>query len=154
MKRFSSSHPSRFYAVVLILACSIPNYACYTYHVYQVGGPDGREQGNQPGTEWQGKTLHSFVWGGVRQDLPIENCQLANGQRFGMEEVRVSTNFPYLIASVVTLGIWVPLKVSWKCAKPPGIRDTLALQLSVPGDTLAPGRRVFGSRRTRLQRAR
>jgi hypothetical protein len=93
--------------------------------MYQVGGPAGVEQGNQPGTEWEHATRHSFVWGLVRQDLPVDNCQLANGQRLGIEEVKVETNFGYLLASTLTLGLWVPLDVSWRCAKPPVPTGTL-----------------------------
>lgn len=106
-------------AVCLVLVCGLPLSGCYTYHVYQIGGPEGRELGNQPGTEWRAKTLHAFVWGAVRQDLPVDNCRLANGQRTGIDEVKVDTNLAYLLASSVTLGLWVPLKVSWRCAKPP-----------------------------------
>lgn len=98
---------------------------CYTYHVHQAGGPEGRELGNQPSTEWQGRTLHAFAWGAVRQDLPVENCRLGSGQHLGIEEVRIDTNLAYLAASVATLGLWVPLRVSWRCARPP-----------VPGGTL------------------
>jgi hypothetical protein len=112
-------------ALALVLACAMPTTGCYTYHVYQVGGTGGREQGNQPGTEWEHKTLHAFGWGAVRQDLPVDTCQLGSGQRLGMEEVKVDTNFFYLLASVATLGIWVPLDVSWRCAKPPVPTGTL-----------------------------
>ncbi|MCG8607352.1 Bor family protein, partial [bacterium] len=104
---------------------SISFQSCYTYHVYQIGGTEGREQGNQPATEWQDKTLHALAWGAVRQDIPVDNCQTARGQRFGIEEVKVETNFGYMLISVVTLGIWVPLKVSWRCAKPPVPTGTL-----------------------------
>jgi hypothetical protein len=114
----TNRRPSKLAAIVLVLACSIPSTACYTWHVYQIGGTGGREQGNQPGTEWKHKTLHALAWGAVRQDLPVDNCQLANGQRFGIEEVKVDTNLAYVLASTLTLGIWVPLKVSWRCAKP------------------------------------
>lgn len=103
---------------VLIPACLLSLNACYTYHVYQTGGPAGREQANQPGTEWRHGTLNAFAWGAVRQDLPIDNCQPGNGQRFGIEEIKIETNFGYVLASAVTLGIWVPLDVSWRCGKP------------------------------------
>ena len=112
-------------ALLLLLACSASSTGCYTYHVYQVGGPDGREQGNQPSTEWRSDTLHSFAWGAVRQDLPVDNCQLGSGQRLGIEEVKVDTNFAFMLASTVTLGIWVPLQVSWRCARPPVPTGTL-----------------------------
>ena len=109
----------RYVAALVLLVCGLSTSGCYTYHVYQIGGTEGRELGNQPGTEWRHKTLHAFAWGAVRQDLPVDNCRLANGQRLGIDEVKVDTNVAYLLASTVTLGIWVPLKVSWRCAKPP-----------------------------------
>ena len=113
----------RLSIVALFVVCWVSTSSCYRYHVYQVGGP--RELGNQPATEWQGKTLHAFAWGAVRQDLPVDNCQLGNGQRTGIEEVQVDTNFGFVLASVVTLGLWVPLKVSWRCAKAPVPADSL-----------------------------
>lgn len=89
------------------------------YHVYQVGGPRQREQGNQPSTEWKQKRLNSFFWGGVRQDLAVDDCQGADGTRFGIEEVKVETGFGYVLASTFTLGFWIPVKVGYRCAKPP-----------------------------------
>lgn len=96
---------------------------CATYHVYQVGGP--LETGNQPLTEWKSKTLHSLVWGAIRQDLPVDNCKLGNGTRTGIEEVRARANFGATIATILTLGFWRPLQVSWRCAKPAGLRGVL-----------------------------
>lgn len=110
---------SRLAAFSVAAAVSMTSHGCYSYHVYQVGGAGGRELGNQPSTEWRHKTLHALAWGQVRQDLPVDNCQLGNGQRLGIEEVTARTNFGYVLASTVTLGFWVPLKVSWRCAKPP-----------------------------------
>lgn len=117
---------SRTLAVVfLVITLSMLNTGCSTYHIYQIGGPEGRELGNQPGTEWKGKTLHSLAWGGIRQDLPVANCRLGSGQRLGIEEVKVETNLGYALISVATLGFWVPIEVSWRCAKPPVITDLL-----------------------------
>ncbi|MBI4521833.1 MAG: hypothetical protein HY701_13410 [Gemmatimonadetes bacterium] len=116
---------SKLSALLLTLTCGWSATACYTYHAYQVGGPGGRELGNQPATEWEHRTLHAFAWGAIRQDATVDNCRLGSGQRLGMEEVRVDTNFGYLLAAVVTLGIWVPLEVSWRCARPPVPTDTL-----------------------------
>lgn len=115
----------RIVGLLLVSALSIPLTSCYTYHVFQVGGAGGREQGNQPATGWKHKTLHAFVWGKIRQDLPVDNCQLANGQRTGIEEIKVETNFGYVLLAAATLGVWVPLEVSWRCAKPPVPTGTL-----------------------------
>jgi len=115
----------RIAILLLLIACVLPTTGCYTYHMYQVGGAGGLELGNQPGTEWEHVTRHSFVWGLVRQDVPVDNCRLANGQRLGIEEVKIETNFGYVLISALTLGLWVPLEVSWRCAKPPVTTGTL-----------------------------
>lgn len=115
----------RVLSLLLVAACAVQGSACYTYHVYQIGGPQGREMGNQPSTEWRYKTLNSFAWGAVRQDLPVDNCKLANGQRLGIEEVKVEDNLGYTLATVLTLGLWAPVRVGWRCAKPPVPTGTL-----------------------------
>lgn len=102
----------------IIASLSLMSSGCATYHVYQIGGEGGRERGNTPGTEWKGKTLNSFAWGLVRQDLPVDNCQMVNGERFNIEEVKVESKAIHTIASIVTLGFWMPLEVSYRCAKP------------------------------------
>ena len=114
---------TRFSRALLLVLCISFAPACATYNIYQVGGP--REMGNQPLTEWKTKTLHSLAWGAVRQDLPIDNCKLGNGTRTNIEEVRVQANVGSLAATILTLGFWRPLKVSWRCAKPPGIGGTV-----------------------------
>ena len=108
---------------VLVALCVSVSAGCYSYHVFQEGGGmAGREGGNQPGTPWQGKTLHGFLYGAIRQDLPVSNCQLPSGERFGIEEVKIEKNALHLIAATATLGLWVPMKVSWRCQRPPSQR--------------------------------
>jgi hypothetical protein len=92
--------------VVALLSALVGTQGCaYNYRV-QVINPD-------PATEYQRRTVNNFWWG-LSPDPPIvtSNC-VANA----MDEVHVETNFGYLLLSVVTLGIWVPLDVEWKCAK-------------------------------------
>jgi hypothetical protein len=96
-----------------------------TLHIYQAGGNADREQGNQPMTEWQSKTLNSFLWGFIRQDLCITNCCLGDGTRTGIEELKIEWTTLQRLASVVTLGIWSPMSVSWRCAKQVGPRGEL-----------------------------
>ena len=112
--------PRRLVTAALLLAWAIPLTGCYTFHAYQIGGEGGREAGNQPGTEWRTETRHAFLWGLVRQDLPIDNCQTSAGKRFHIEEFKVRTNFLYALLTVLSLGTWVPLEVSWRCAKSEG----------------------------------
>jgi hypothetical protein len=110
----------RLFAVLAnLLAAVLAISGCQAYHVYQIGGTRQREQGNQPSTEWKQKRLNSFFWGGVRQDLAVDDCQDADGTRFGIEEVKVETGLGYVLASSLTLGFWVPIKVGYRCAKPP-----------------------------------
>ena len=99
---------------------------CAVFHVYQTGGPEGREAGNQPATEWQSKNLNSFGWNLRTQDYVAEKCTLSNGTRLGIEELKVETNAGNTLASVATLGFWTRLKVSYRCAKPKPITGTLA----------------------------
>jgi hypothetical protein len=124
LKRVATTLRPKLAALLLLPVCCLPNTGCYSYHVYQTGGPEGRELGNQPSTEWTHKTLHSFAWGLIRQDLPAE-CQLGSGQRLGIEEVKIETNLGFVLISAGTLGIWVPVRVGYRCAKPPVPTDIL-----------------------------
>jgi hypothetical protein len=120
MMRPQSSRSFRTIILVVCLAASVGNSGCATYNVYQVGGPGDIEAGNQPSTEWEGKTLHSVFWGAIRQDLPVEGCALGDGTRTGIEEVRIESSVLYTAVSILTLGLWQPLKVSYRCAKAAG----------------------------------
>jgi hypothetical protein len=93
--------------------------AVSTYLIYQDAGIGDSQPQNMPGTEWKSKNLNSFLWGLIRQDLPITNCRLANGQRLGIEEIRVGRNVGQVIVTFLTLGIWAPTRVSWRCCRPP-----------------------------------
>ena len=103
---------------VILFAMILSNYSCSTVHVYQAGGPQGREAGNQPATEWKSKPINTFLWGAIRQDVRVENCVLGDGSRLNIEEMKVEKNFGRMVATVLTLGIWEPVKISWRCAKP------------------------------------
>lgn len=78
------------------------------YHV-RVTAPDPN-----PATEYEQRTTHGLFWGLVQRDTRAINCQ-SNA----LDEVEVTTNLGYLVLSVATLGIWVPMRVRWKCAKDP-----------------------------------
>jgi hypothetical protein len=99
--------------------------AASTYHIYQDLGLGDSQPQNMPGTEWKSKNLNSFLWGLIRQDLPVTNCRLANGQRVGIEEMRVGRNFLQMLATLLTLGLWAPIRISWRCCRPPSQSGTL-----------------------------
>jgi hypothetical protein len=90
-----------------------------TYLIYQDGGIGDSQPQNMPGTEWKSQNRSSFLWGLIRQDLPITNCRLANGQRLGIEELRIGRTFLQGLAALLTLGLWAPTRISWRCCRPP-----------------------------------
>lgn len=93
--------------------------ALSTYLIYQDGGIGDSWPQNMPGTEWESRTLYSFGWGLWRQDLPVSNCRLANGQRLGIEELRLGRSLSQTLVTFITLGLVAPVRVSWRCCRPP-----------------------------------
>lgn len=96
-----------------------------TLHVYQDLGLGDSQPQNMPGTEWKTRNLNSFLWGLIRQDLPITTCRLSNGQRVGIEEVRIGRTRGQMLISFLTIGLWAPTQVSWRCCRPPSQTGTL-----------------------------
>ena len=96
------------------------------YLIYQDGGVFDSQPQNSPGTELETTVINSIAWGLKRQDLPITNTRLSNGQRLGIEELRIGRTFPQMLVSLLTLGFWSPITVSWRGCRPPiqsGILD-------------------------------
>ena len=89
--------------LVVVVATVIVSDGCYHYRIAARG---------EAATEYQKKTMHALLWGLVQQNEFADNCQ-SNG----IHEVRVSTNFGYVLVSVASLGIWVPLDIEWRCAR-------------------------------------
>lgn len=92
--------------------------AIATYEIYQDGGIGDSQPQNMPGMEWQSKTLRSYAWGLWREDLPITSTRLSNGQRVGIEQVRVEQSFTQLLITILTLGIVITVTVSWRGCRP------------------------------------
>lgn len=110
-----------------LLACFLSALlaGCSTFHVYQTGGMEDREPQNMPDTEWMYVKRNSYLWGLVRQDLPIDNCRTTGGRRKGIEEIRVDRTAAQGLASILTLGLWTPVKIGWRCNKLRGKTGTL-----------------------------
>jgi len=94
---------------ILILALQ----SCYHYRVSSANF--------DPGTEYQRKTVHCYAWGAVQKrdngiDVVTANCDAVKINK--LDEVRVTTNLGYALITVATLGIWCPMQIEWKCAKP------------------------------------
>jgi hypothetical protein len=100
---------SQLSAFFIALSLTVMMSSCYTARVATHA---------QAGTETSGQTVHFFLWGVIqspkRVTTPICDSLGANG----MAEVTVKNNFGYSLITVVTLGIWSPTRLEWKCAKP------------------------------------
>ena len=96
----------------LLLMLSL-NQGCYHYRVSSVNF--------DPSTSYNRKTVHSYLWGAFQKrtngiDVVTDNCDSLKINK--LDEVRVTTNFGYALITVATLGIWCPVQIEWKCAKP------------------------------------
>lgn len=97
--------------IVLLLAVASVLQSCYHYTITSK---------NSASTETKSATMHNLFWGLAikpRNGLNPPNCA-APDPPVGLHKVRVTTNFGYSVITVVTLGIWSPMKVEWQCAKP------------------------------------
>lgn len=105
MKRKLSSFGLTCYLVVFLIS----NESCYHYRVMTTN--------SDPATEYQKKVLYSYLWGMVNnpKDFVVPNCKNNNA----LDEVLFTTNLGYSFLTVVTLGIFSPVEVKWKCHKPP-----------------------------------
>jgi len=110
---------TRTFVFILFSLCFILILqSCSTIHIYQAGSNRDRPEGNNPGTDWQSKRVNTFLWGAIRQDVIIKDCREGDGKRLNIEEVKIDKNFPSTLASIITIGLWEPTKVSWRCARP------------------------------------
>lgn len=70
-------------------------------------------------------TAHSYFWGLLQKPPTIPTPICDSLEVNGLAEVSVKTNFGYSLINVVTLGIWCPIKMQWKCGKPCKKTETL-----------------------------
>lgn len=93
---------STVFAVLVFILVS----GCYHYRITV---PD-----SDPATDYESRTMHTFFWGLLNdpEKQVAEDCRSNS-----IDEVRVSTNFGYALVTVVTLGIWAPIDVEWRCGK-------------------------------------
>ena len=65
-------------------------------------------------------TVHSnaFLWGAVEQTRYADKCKTNL-----LDEVQVVTSLPQALATVLTLGIWMPSTIRYVCAKRPVLPD-------------------------------
>src|SRR5262252_10570366 len=98
----------RMLRTILLTAALVVAAGCYHTRVFTNG---------QPATEYTQQTVHSLFWGLVQQN--VEPPTTNNCVSKAMQEVRVTTNLGYAFLTVLTLGIWSPMEIEWRCAKTP-----------------------------------
>jgi hypothetical protein len=104
------SHPPQTNRRLLLLAPAfLLLTSCYSYRIATHA---------QPGTEINSVTAHSFFWGLVQNPKEIATpiCDSLNTN--GVALVQVKNNLGYSLITVLTLGIWCPMRLEWKCSKP------------------------------------
>lgn len=77
---------------------------------YQTRIADGKPLHQQ----YESRTMNAYLWGTYMSPeiMSAEDCKQ------GMYDVVAETNYLYSLASVLTLGIWMPLDVSFRCKAP------------------------------------
>ena len=84
--------------------------SCYSYRVATQA---------LPGTEFtKVVTAHSLFWGLLQNPREIHTPICDSLGVNGLAVVTMKTNFGYALITVITLGIWSPVKVEYKCSKP------------------------------------
>lgn len=87
-----------------ILVALILFGGCYHARV-TTAKPDPVSEGSE--------TVHVLFWG-LMQPAPVEATPCASNN---LDEVRVHSNFLFALATVATLGIWMPMTLEWRCAE-------------------------------------
>lgn len=95
---------------------------CADYHLTVPDSDPFTPRGQD--TPYKTYNANAYLWGLVLdpQVLPAD-CQ---GQ--GINDVFVKRNFGQDLASVLTLGIWMPAEVSYQCHAPPTTGDMIPSQ--------------------------
>ncbi len=82
---------------------------------YQLRMPD-----SDPAVEtYEGGAMNAFFWG-TTNDPQVMTAECHESK--GINDVVVKQNYLQALASVITLGIWMPTRVEFRCQAPPGQR--------------------------------
>lgn len=114
MKNGFSSIPflKKMVLVLVLLAVLAGAQGCASY---QLRMPD-----SDPAVEtYEGGPMNAFFWGTTYDpQVMTANCHESKG----INDVVVKQNYLQALASVITLGIWMPTRVEFRCQAPPGQR--------------------------------
>ncbi|PSL49888.1 Bor protein [Chitinophaga niastensis] len=103
----------------LLLACILCTSSCYSYRIATHA---------QPATDAAPVNrvrAYSLFWGLLNKPQVISTPVCDSLGVNGVAEVRVKTNFGNTVLTFCTLGIYCPVTIEWKCAKPCAQVDSL-----------------------------
>src|SRR4051812_42627928 len=103
----------------ILIACCVLQSSCFTYRVAT------HAQGSTDNTPYNSKKACSLFWGLLNKPQVISTPTCDSLGVNGVSEVVVKTNFGNILVTIFTLGIYCPVRVQWKCAKPCQQSDTL-----------------------------
>jgi hypothetical protein len=102
-------HRNKHALLLLVLVLTMLS-SCYTYRV---------QTHAQAGTEVTTVNASSYFWGLLQKPKGGITTPLCDSLDVnGLSVVRVRTNLGYALITVVTLGIWCPMKIDYRCSKP------------------------------------
>lgn len=93
-----------------MLWLSLPLQSC-AYHQLRVAEPNGYG-------DFQTVHSNAYFWGAVEKTAVADKCATNV-----IDEVRVVTSLPQALATALTLGLWMPATIKYKCAKRPILPD-------------------------------
>lgn len=102
---------SRFVAVCMASLLFLPG--CASFHLTVPDSDPIQPEGQA--AEYQKKTMHAYFWGLVL-DPQVFSAE-CRGQ--GMNDVVIYRTLAHDLAAVVTLGLWMPTEVGFRCKAPP-----------------------------------
>ena len=100
----------------LLFSFSLFFSSCYNYRIATQA---------QAGAEVSKTTAHAYFWGLLQKPPTIKTPICDSLEVNGLAEVTMKSNFGYSLITVITLGIWSPMRVEWKCGKPCKKNETL-----------------------------
>ena len=112
----TSSIHNRSRSAVILLAVAFSFSSCVTYRA---------QTHIQEATEFDSLRVTSLFWGIAQSPKIVSAATCDTLHLYGMSEVSIRRSFGDYMLSLVTVGIYNPAKLKWKCAKGPGKTGTM-----------------------------
>jgi hypothetical protein len=98
--------------IVPLLSATLLFSSCYSYRLAT------QAQSSTEGSTRYSRRATSLFWGLLNKPQVIHTPNCDSLGVLGVSEVAVKTNFGGALLTVLTLGIYHPVRVEWKCSKP------------------------------------